>query len=162
MPNISDISTLECESVQADPNWNPARDAPFVPPLDIAIPRLSIPLEHESSFPDARLSRPLKFTRQSSQSRLESPSGNDHCDDNDDDISQFSYYTSPTDLYLSDESQIPSRVINPTKKGMVRREFLKKIFGRVGALRRQSKQQKQPLTSEEMKDFDGSSRGCLI
>jgi hypothetical protein len=161
MPNISDISTLECESVQADPNWIPARDAPFVPPLEIDIPRLSIALEHRSSIPDARLSRPLEFKRQKScQSRLEFTSGNDHCGDNDDDTSQFSHYTSPTDLYLSDESQIPLRVITPAKKGMVRRE-LKKIFGRVEALRRLSKQQKQPHTS---KDFDsyGSSRGCLI
>jgi hypothetical protein len=170
VPNISDISTLECESVQADPNWTPAREATFVPPLEIYIPRcLSISVEqHRSSVPDARLSRRPDLTRQTScQSRLESNCGNDHCDDNDDDRkSQFSYYTSPTDLYLSDESQIPLRVIHrhPTKKGMVKRE-LKKIFGKMEALRRQSKQQKQPPhTSGTMKDVDslGGCRGCLI
>mmetsp|Transcript_46451 Transcript_46451/g.112605 ORF Transcript_46451/g.112605 Transcript_46451/m.112605 type:complete len:372 (+) Transcript_46451:279-1394(+) len=40
----SDISTLDCESVKADPHFNPAvEETPFVPPLEIDIP---VNLEH--------------------------------------------------------------------------------------------------------------------
>eukprot|EP00980_Cylindrotheca_fusiformis_P017056 scaffold5234_cov131-Cylindrotheca_fusiformis.AAC.3 len=37
---VSDLSTLECESVQADPHWTPPTtpEMPFVPPLEISIP----------------------------------------------------------------------------------------------------------------------------
>lgn len=90
----SDISTLDCNSVKADPHFNPAvEETPFVPPLDIEIPvNLShLALQQQQQLQihrnrhvkrssldngDALLRGGLDLTRRSScQSRLEMSQG---------------------------------------------------------------------------------------
>ncbi|KAL3934975.1 MAG: hypothetical protein SGBAC_009416 [Bacillariaceae sp.] len=248
---ISDISTLDCESVKADPHFNPAvEEMPFVPPLQITIPvnlaHLALQQKQQqqqkqqpnagkattttrrSSFSSKNnntIARPVDLIRQTScQSRLEmsqaspypksksamyvshtmttksvlppqhthgatpaalaqqqqgaqledDPSLEDYAngagavtwDNNaaDDDLSRLSYYTSPTDLYTSDDSEPIVPTTSPTKKGMVKRE-LEKIMCRF----RHSKftkhktktLQPQHVVEGTVKDYDsfGSERG---
>lgn len=256
---ISDISTLDCESVKADPHFNPAvEEMPFVPPLQITIPvnlaHLALQQKQQkqqqeqqsntgntttttrrSSFSSKnnnnKIARPADLIRQTScQSRLEmsqaspypksksamyvshtmatkkialnnggvlppqhthratpaalaqqegaqledDPSLEDYAngagavtwDNNadDDDLSRLSYYTSPTDLYTSDDSEPIVPTTSPTKKGMVKRE-LEKIMCRF----RHSKftkhktktLQPQHVVEGTVKDYDsfGSERG---
>jgi len=239
----SDISNLDCESVKADPRFNPAVDAlPSVPPLEISIPTspslLSWQQQHQNvnkrdhsknvrvSFPangkalrrnsdltpqsscqfPLDLSQASPFTRSKSfyashamqMKRAEAMHGlpppyahargsnlynvtqqmptNPNLDASLEDYangagavswdeqSLFSYYTSPTDLYTSDDSDpIPLRVISPAKKSMVKRE-LKKIVGRFrhSKSKKAGKQlQPQHAVEEQGKDYEsfGSSRG---
>ncbi|CAJ1947371.1 unnamed protein product [Cylindrotheca closterium] len=244
----SDISTLECESVKAEPNYNPAvEDTPFVPPLEIHIPvnlaHLAVQQKQQqqkklqqsnhgsttttttttarrASFSSANLLKPAILTRQTScQSRLEmsqaspnksslhyishksamklamnnggvlppqyshssgtvpqeeldrDPSLEDYANGAGavtwDDHSRLSYYTSPTDLYTSDDSD-PIAISNnasntATKKGKVKRE-LKKIMTRFRHSKSKHKSktlQPQEVVEGAIKDYDsfGSERG---
>lgn len=164
---VSDLSTLECESVQADPNWTPTQnEASFVPPMEISIALWSKPEKEKPSVsrPDTTATAATE-QHQSCHSRMMGQPIEDT-----DAASHVSYCTSPTDLYLSDESEIPIVISSPIKKGVMRREF-KKMLGRVDALRRSNKlpkQQRQRQRQQQQQhggeDYDSfaSSRGCLI
>lgn len=87
----------------------------------------------------------------------------------DDNHSRQSYYTSPTDLYTSDDSDpviiVPTTNMPMTKKGMVKRE-LKKIICRFKQTTKSSKAKTKTLQPQHevegaIKDYDsfGSERG---
>lgn len=170
-----------------DPVWSVATSTP--PSYDPSLQSVTKAVEAASLTTDEPIARPMSVSRQlschprielhdisSEEKEITTPpikktgtSSTAERSEDEDAHSHFSYYTSPTDLYLSDESQQAFCVSTPSQSGVVKKEF-RKMLSRVEAFRRGNRQRKQfrnrsqraPVLTSHDGDSFASDRGCLI